>query len=420
MHDSSELGSDTGFGDHDLGRSMRTLATIALIALTGCPNRQNVPCGDNSNCDLAAGGTCLAGPSSNRWCAYPDSECPGGLRYSDFDVGDGVGGQCVGGDGDAGVDGPSSTCSQLIAFHRADGLYIVKPDGTGIDTRATGMTEENPVWSPDGTRLLFERTVGGAKDIFSINADGTGIANLTVGAAGDDYSPVWSPDGKYIAFTTERNYTNSGSDVFVMEADGRNPTLVDIKADGASWSADSAKIAYGSYKVTRFQIYVANRDGTNSTNVSNSNFSDSRPRWSPDGTKIAFEGLRGGLGVGTYLMNADGTNQQGLAPSLQVNSRPIWSPDGLRLTFNGAVTIDDETDVYRINADRTGLTNLTTGIVAEDRDGSWSPDGKRLAIVSKRDTNFEIYRINDDGTGPLRMTMSDFFAEAAPAWSPCK
>ncbi|MBA3451972.1 MAG: PD40 domain-containing protein [Deltaproteobacteria bacterium] len=398
---------------------MRPLLTIALILLAGCPNRQNVPCGDNSHCDLAAGGACLAGPSTASWCAYPDSTCPEGFRFSDFDVGDGVGGQCVGsGSGDAGADAPSA-CVPYIAFHRTDGLYVVKPDGMGIDTRATGMTEENPVWSPDGARILFERTVGGAKDIFSINADGTGLANLTVGAAGDDYNAVWSPNGQYIAFISERNYTGSGADLFVMEADGRNPMLVDIKADGPSWSPDSLRIAYASYKVTRFQIYVANRDGMNSVNISNSNFTDTRPRWSPDGSKIAFEGLRGGLGVSAYLMNADGMNQQALAPSLQVTSRPIWSPNGQRLTFNGALTIDDETDVYRINADRMGLLNLTAGIAAEDRDGSWSPDGTQLAIVSKRDGNFEIYRINDEGTGPLRMTTSDVFQEAAPAWSPC-
>lgn len=397
------------------------LSAIALAVLAACPNRQNVPCGDSAQCDLVAGGTCLAGPSADRWCAYPDPMCPGGLRYSDLDVGDGVGGQCVATSGsDGGVDGQSTTCTPLIAMHRTDGIYVVKPDGTGFDTRATGMTEENPVWSPDGTRILFERTVGGAKDIFSMNADGTGIANLTLGAAGDDYNATWSPDGKYIAFTTERNYTSSGSDVFVMEADGRNPKIVDVKADRASWSADSLKIAYGSYKVTRFQIYVANRDGTNQTNVSTSNFSDSEPAWSPDGTKIAFSGLRGGLGATLYLMNADGSNQQALAASLQTSSRANWSRDGQRITFNGAVTINDETDVYRINADRTGLTNLTPGIAAEDRDGTWSPDGKQLAIVTKRDNNFEIYRINDDATAPLRLTMSDFFAEAAPAWSPCK
>src|SRR5690606_38742050 len=100
----------------------------------------------------------------------------------------------------------------------------------------SGQTEENAVWSPDGSRILFERTVDGAKDIFSMNADVTGVANLTAGVAGDDYSPRWSPDGRFIAFVSERNYTSSGEDLFVMEADGHAPMMVDVKANAASWS----------------------------------------------------------------------------------------------------------------------------------------------------------------------------------------
>lgn len=397
---------------------MRYLVTIVSVLLVACLNRQNVPCNANSYCDLGPGGVCHAGPSRS-WCAYPDPGCQTGLRYSDQSVGDGVSGQCVA-DEPGGDDARTSTCSKLIAFHRADGLYVIRPDGTGIDTRASGMAEENPIWSPDGSRILFERAVDGAKDIFSVNADGSGLVNLTAGAPGDDNGPVWSPDGKYIAFVSERNYTASGADMFVMEADGRNPMLVDIKADGASWSPDGAKLAYGSYKNVRFQIYVANRDGTGSVNISNTNFSDVSPRWSPDGTKIAFEGLRGGINPAAFLMNADGTNQQALAPSLQFAVRPVWSPDGRRLAFQGSATMDSADDVYRVDADRTGLLNLTSGIVAEDRSASWSPDGKQLAIVSRRNGNFEIYRINDDGTEPLRLTTSDFFQESAPAWSPCK
>ncbi|HEU0029909.1 MAG TPA: hypothetical protein VFQ53_04695 [Kofleriaceae bacterium] len=397
---------------------MRWIITASIAVLAGCPNRQNVPCNADTNCDLAAGGVCVAGPSE-QWCAYPDSNCPGGYRFSDFDVGDGVSGQCVG--GNTNVDAPLA-CQQLIAFHRTDGLYIVKPDGMGIDGRASGQTEENAVWSPDGTRILFERGGIDAKDIFAVNADGTGITNLTQGAAGDDYKPAWSPDGKYIAFVSERNYTGgSGQDVFVMEADGRNPMLVDVKADAPTWSPDSTKLAYGTFKSGRFQIHVANRDGTNSVNITMSNFPDNGPRWSPDGSKILFETVRGSFGSAIFIMNPDGSGQTALAPSLQVNAHPAWSPNGARIAFNGATTINDDTDVYLINADRSGLVNITPGIVPEDKDASWSPDGKQLVIATKRDnTNNELYRINDDATGPLRLTTSDFFSEAAPAWAPCK
>ena len=77
---------------------MRFWLLVVFFALltAGCPARKDVPCSEDGSCDLSPGGACLAGPSSNAWCAYPDSSCPSGFRYSDFDVGDGVSGKCVG------------------------------------------------------------------------------------------------------------------------------------------------------------------------------------------------------------------------------------------------------------------------------------------------------------------------------------
>ena len=80
------------------------IASVAWM-LSACPKQDNVQCRDTTSCDLAPGGACLVASSGNRWCAYPDSQCPGGFRYSDQGVGEGVGGQCVPvGDVDAGVD----------------------------------------------------------------------------------------------------------------------------------------------------------------------------------------------------------------------------------------------------------------------------------------------------------------------------
>src|SRR5690606_17928407 len=132
--------------------SMHRFAALTILVGFGCSSRQNVPCNDDTNCDLASGGMCLAVQSGNRWCAYPDTSCAGGFRYSDFDVGDGVSGECVNSSVDAGVDGPKEECSDWIAFVRSDGLYVIRPDGTGLRSVATGNKEADPVWSPDGSR----------------------------------------------------------------------------------------------------------------------------------------------------------------------------------------------------------------------------------------------------------------------------
>lgn len=94
-----------------LSRRCRLVGLVAALALTtGCPAPNTVPCGDDANCNLAAGGSCVAGPSSARWCAYPDPSCDSGYRFSELDVGDGVGGLCVSETGplDAGVDVPDA------------------------------------------------------------------------------------------------------------------------------------------------------------------------------------------------------------------------------------------------------------------------------------------------------------------------
>jgi Tol biopolymer transport system component len=398
---------------------MHRFAAVSLLLQFGCSNRQNVECNENSNCDLSSGGVCLTASSGNHWCAYPDPNCSSGFRFSDFDVGDGVSGECAAATSDGGVDG-SGMCKESIAFTRSDGLYVIRPDGTGILSLATGNKEASPVWSPDGTRVAFVRGDGSTvqQDIWAVNADGTGLANLTQGTTANDYLPVWSPDGTRIAFISQRG-DGSQNDLWVMNADGSNPRMVDVKSVSPSWSADGSKLAYSSYKNVRFQVYVANADGTNSNNVSNSSFPDTDPVWSPDGSKIAFMGTRSTAAPQIYIMNADGSNQQTLAASLQVTAKPVWSKDSQRLAFNGSADTS-QMDVYRVNADRTDLVNLTSGQMDDDQDPTWSGDGTHLAIQSHRDGNQEIYRVNVDGTGPLRLTMTNLFDEASPAWSPCK
>jgi hypothetical protein len=136
------LGSSHGFGEHGpagLVLVMRWIIAASIALLAGCPARNNVPCAEDGHCNLAAGGTCLAGPSSDSWCAYPDTTCPSGFRYSDFDVGDGVGGQCVGETPDAGVDAPPDALPDSAPGQaRFDVAYVNVWD---LGTGAADMSE---------------------------------------------------------------------------------------------------------------------------------------------------------------------------------------------------------------------------------------------------------------------------------------
>ena len=110
-------------------------------------------------------------------------------------------------------------------------------------TRLT-QGDAHPSWSPNGRRIVFSSTHNGNVEIFDINADGTGLANLTNNPAMDS-SPAWSPDGTRIAFGTTRD-TNWGGE----------PSAND-------------------------EIYVMNADGSGQTNVTNNPAYDGRPTWCP-------------------------------------------------------------------------------------------------------------------------------------------
>lgn len=339
-------------------------------------------------------------------------------HYSDIDGG---------ADSDAATDpdgGPG--CENLIAFTRSDGLYVVDPGGADLDTVASGMDERAAVWSPDGSKLLFERYIGGVTsgttDLFTVNADGTGATNLT-NIDGYDRMGMWSPDGTKIAFMSQREDDNTSEDLYVMNADGSNPVRIAVKTGaGASWSPSGDRIAYASYVSGRFQIWVSNPDGSDAVNISNNAYGDTLPVWSPDGAKIAFNSLRGGFGVTVWVMNADGSQPENLTPSFAGATRFSWSPDSSRLVFDGSVSADDGNDVYIVDLATGALDNLTDGTDAAmyaEAQATWSPDGAQVAYQGDSDGNQEIYRINADGTGVVRLTTSDFQAEQLPAWRRC-
>lgn len=122
---------------------------IATSMLFACSHPQAVPCGASSDCDLTSGGACLSGPSE-MWCAYPDASCPSGFRYSDLDVGDGVGGQCVGG----GSADDAGNGSDADGGHTGPGLRVWGPPSGVANVNSTG-DEYEPKISGDGLELYF-------------------------------------------------------------------------------------------------------------------------------------------------------------------------------------------------------------------------------------------------------------------------
>jgi Tol biopolymer transport system component len=291
------------------------------------------------------------------------------------------------------------------------------------------------------------------------------VASFTIAAAKIAFQSTGALDGSDAA------NTNNTQNIWVMNPDGSGPTaltkltaLLAISSEPA-WSPDGSKIAYASERALdgtdardrqNNNVWVMNADGSGSaplTKLTDGGAVTFDPAWSPDGTKIAFLSARAldgsdlsnpNLTLNVWVMNADGSNQIPLTRVTAVNANaalPVrWSPDGTKLVFpadraldgSDAANVNSTRNIWRINADGSGLTPLTrlTASIADSFVAVWSPDGTKIAYTSTRaldgsnalNTNnvSNIWAMNADGSSPTPLTKLTAANAAGfdPAWSP--
>jgi len=262
-----------------------------------------------------------------------------------------------------------------------------------IPIQITHAQNFDPSPSQDGKKLVFISMLSGKEQLFTMDADGKNIVQITRDDA-DNEDPAWSPDGKKIGFVLINKERTS---IAVMNADGSNVDVLTPKEHNTihpNWSADSRQViyctnddlappkkneaqinvvdlatkkitplitgginTYGSWSPDMKQIafrkiigegnsevFVANADGSNLRNLSNNSFFDGWPAWTPDGRRIAFASNRRGHGYQIFVMDADGANVRLIANTEGRATAPRWSPDGKTIYFTNCVEKDYGTD----------------------------------------------------------------------------
>jgi Tol biopolymer transport system component len=270
-------------------------------------------------------------------------------------------------------------------------------------------------------KIVFQsdRTMGAGVDnpqgdgeIFSMNPNGTGLAQLTHNDASDS-EPAYSAYGNKIAFVR-------GSDIWVMRSDGTHQTRLTFNitqysgyAHDPAFSPDGTTIAFSLTSVGfGSEVYTMDSDGSHRKNLSNSPGSDYGPVFSPNGASIAFTSDRDG-DEEIYRMRADGTgNPVNLTNNGTIDSRPDFSPDGKRIAYTSYRM--GSTEIFTMRADGTDKVRLTR-TAYEEGAPVYSPDGKRLAYEAVG----SIARVRTDGTSPVFLPHGDSF-NARPDWQPLK
>jgi len=237
-------------------------------------------------------------------------------------------------------------------------IYAMNPDGSAriqlSSFEGGGEYDYAPAYSPDGLKITFVRTSGSYRDIYVMNADGSGQTRLTSGSTCED--PSWSPDGSKIAFC--KVLPGIGGEIYVMNADGSLQTRLtfsNMPHFAPCWSPDGTKIVFYREHDGSDEIYVMNADGSRETRLTFNEVDDRHPTWSPDGSKIAFDSRRKVDSVyltQIYVMNADGSQQTRLTSEYS-DYMPNWQPirqkapsltlfpaqtDGLKVSISGDAT----------------------------------------------------------------------------------
>ena len=220
--------------------------------------------------------------------------------------------------------------------------------------------------------------------------------SLACGSQPDPTPTPWpTPDNSTvsrIAFATNRD---GNWEVYVMNSDGSNPhNLTNNPGTDShpSWSPDGSKIAFQTERDGNWEIYVMNADGSEQTRMTNDRGIDRSPAWSPDGAKIAFVSDRAGRHSVWTMNSEDGSELEDVTGSY-VNSRwPTWGPRSRTLAYETSHDIRVvRTDDVQLNEKIIDKNNFFDGFFVGWLD--WSPDGKKLAMISNHQERTEFTRL---------------------------
>ena len=346
-------------------------------------------------------------------------------------------------------DGSSIAYTSHLREDRADGVYVISPDGTNARrVSGDGLPDWFISWSSQG-RILYAEGVQGSGDYWIVNPDGSEpirisernqcsdavdwspdgedivLCQCTTGA--DPWppcglsivdqqgimirtllentpampsSPKWSPDGSQILFISQGRASDPFT-LFVLDADGANARrLYELPGNAlwsqAKWSTDGSRIAVNTSAQT---VVVSPADGSSRTVATGEGIE--RLAWSPDGSQIAVKTP----GEIIVVSMADG-NSRTVANGNKISDF-AWSPNSDRIAY---VSEDDGLKLYVVDSDG-GEPKVIADPVA-NTDIAWSPDGKQILFASNRQRREGVWWASPDGSERGRLD------ELSKTWVP--
>jgi Tol biopolymer transport system component/predicted Ser/Thr protein kinase len=335
-----------------------------------------------------------------------------------------------------------------IAYVHGDSLYLVRSDGTDsrkiVGSTIPGGLIRSPQWSPDGRRLLFSIfSEQQGTSLLEVSADGKNVHPLLPGwnTPPNESFGIWTPDGRYLLFWSTRhgitgiwaireegsllrkvshepvqlisspsttfgplpsadgkklfiNTSHPGSELVRYDSASRVFTayLPGVVAMGIDFSPDGKRFAYVSYPERT--LWRCNIDGSDRLQLTFSPLQAIQPRWSPDGSRIAFMAQESGKPFHVYVVSADGGSPEQPVPGDRPSADPNWSPDGGSLLVGHNPGADPPGTPLGLE-----MVNLQSHVVSrlpgseEFWSPRWSPDGHHILAFTRAQDRLMLFDV---------------------------
>jgi TolB protein len=252
------------------------------------------------------------------------------------------------------------------------------------------------------TKIAFVATKTGKKEIYTCDADGSNVVQLTRDGA-ISVAPSLSADGNRLLYTGyQSGYADvyeislgSGSRSRIMKYPGTN--------SGAAMAPDGGRIAVTLSKDGNPELYVTGSGGGGARRLTRTKGVESSPTWSPDGSEIIYSSDDRG-GPQLFRIAANGGSPRLLSTGSAYNTEPNWSPDGKKVAFN-----------TRAGSFQVSILDLGSGAtrsVGEGQDPVWGADSRHLIFAS--DGSLILL---DTPTGQRTTLVSGLGRISEPTWS---
>jgi len=270
----------------------------------------------------------------------------------------------------------------------AEQVYTVDPDAT--DEHLVADNSEVGQWSPEGTRITLFGDLG--ELLFNVN-DGTSV---NLGLPGDVYPDlllfcgVWSPNGARLACEGFGQTDPSLNGVYTLRSsDGGDLQRVTSDPNGddcpSDYSPNGNRLVITRANDTTYALYTVKLDGSGMKQITpdGMDFNFCNGSWSPQGNEITFSAHvpNGDYHSSVWVVHLDGSGLRQLPiagpcggpfsdPTTFGCFNPVWSPDGQKIAF-GRNQDDGQRDLYTVNADGSGLFQVTHTPDINEFNGDW-------------------------------------------------